>query len=80
MSNLFASEIPAGTADRGNPRVAEAERLRQEHQELKSRLNELNARVYLSPSEELERKTLQKLKLATKDRIAALTVAYSGHS
>jgi hypothetical protein len=61
-------------------RQAEAERLRREHHELKARLSELNSRVYLSPTEEVERKTLQKLKLATKDRIAALMVSYSGNS
>lgn len=59
---------------------AEAERLRREHSELKARLSELNSRLYLSPAEELERKTLQKLKLAKKDRLAALMVNYSGTS
>jgi hypothetical protein len=61
-------------------RQAEADRLRREHHELKARLSELNSRVYLSPAEEVERKTLQKLKLFTKDRIAALMVSYSGNS
>lgn len=60
--------------------LAEAERLKREHKELKARLAELNSRFYLSPAEEVERKTLQKLKLATKDRIAALEVHYSGTS
>ncbi|MCC7381774.1 MAG: YdcH family protein [Deltaproteobacteria bacterium] len=69
-------ELPAD----GQARFAEAERLRREHGELKARLSELNSRVYLSPQEELERKTLQKLKLAKKDRIAALLVSYSGNS
>ena len=59
---------------------SEAERLRREHTELKARLNELNSRLYLSPAEELERKTIQKLKLQKKDRIAALMVNYSGSS
>lgn len=58
----------------------EIERLQREHNELKSRLTELNSRVYLSPAEELERKTIQKLKLAKKDRIATLAVDYSGTS
>jgi hypothetical protein len=52
----------------------EADRLRREHTELKARLSELNSRLYLSPAEELERKQLQKLKLAKKDRLAALLV------
>ena len=59
---------------------AEAERLKREHNELKARLAELNSRLYLSPAEELERKTIQKLKLAKKDRIAAIMVDYSGNS
>jgi hypothetical protein len=59
---------------------AEAERLRREHSELKARLVELNSRLYLSPAEELEKKQLQKLKLAKKDRLAALMVSYSGTS
>lgn len=53
---------------------AEAERLKREHSELKARLNELNSRSWLSPSEEVEKKQLQKLKLAKKDRLAALMV------
>ena len=59
---------------------AETERLKREHTELKARLSELNSRLYLSPAEELERKTIQKLKLAKKDRIAALMVNYYGNS
>lgn len=58
----------------------EADRLRREHGELKVRLSELNSRLHLTPSEELERKTLQKMKLAKKDRLAALMVNYTGQS
>jgi uncharacterized protein len=59
---------------------AEAERLKREHSELKARLLELNSRAWLSPAEEVEKKQLQKLKLAKKDRLAALMVNYSGNS
>jgi hypothetical protein len=59
---------------------SEAERLKREHSELKARLAELDRRVYLSPEEEVERKQLQKLKLAKKDRLAALMVGFSGTS
>ena len=55
------------------PMMTEMERLRREHDELKARLGELNNRVYLSPVEEVEKKNLQKLKLAKKDRIATLS-------
>jgi len=41
----------------------------EEHRELEAQLNELQARPYLSTEEEFERKRLQKLKLAGKDRI-----------
>lgn len=51
---------------------AEWSRLQQEHRELKTRLSELNGRLYLSRDEELERKKIQKLKLAKKDRMAQL--------
>lgn len=52
---------------------AEVERLEREHNELKARLSELNSRLYLSPEEEIERKTIQKLKLLKKDKLAYLT-------
>lgn len=51
---------------------AEHERLRREHGELDARLDDLKRRVYLSAAEEVEKKTLQKLKLAKKDRMAEL--------
>lgn len=59
--------------------ASEVDRLRREHRELKARLSELNSRLYLSPEEEIERKQLQKLKLAKKDRLAML-VSYAGTS
>ncbi len=51
---------------------AEVSRLQEVHRELKARLSDLNSRLYLSPDEQVERKRLQKLKLATKDRIVRL--------
>jgi uncharacterized protein len=44
----------------------------QEHRRLDERLKEFDRKVYLTPDEEIERKRLQKLKLAKKDRIAQL--------
>ena len=52
------------------PRVpAELRERYEEHRELEQRLEALQQRMYLSPEEELEKKRLQKLKLAGKDRI-----------
>lgn len=42
----------------------------QEHRMLDEKLKEFDRKVYLNPDEEMERKRLQKLKLAKKDRIA----------
>ncbi len=50
----------------------ELRRLWSEHQSLERRLGELDGRPHLTPEEELERKQVQKLKLAGKDRIAGI--------
>ena len=42
----------------------------EEHRMLDGKLKEFDRKIYLSPDEEMERKRLQKLKLAKKDRIA----------
>ena len=44
----------------------------QEHRSLDEKLKELDRKVYLTPDEEIERKRLQKLKLAKKDKIAQM--------
>jgi len=44
----------------------------EEHRELDEKLKELDRKVYLLPDEEVERKRLQKLKLARKDKIAQI--------
>lgn len=41
----------------------------EEHQELERKLNEFQHKLYLSPDEEVEKKRLQKMKLAGKDKI-----------
>lgn len=48
------------------------DQLRMEHGLLERRLTEYNERVYLGVREQMERKRLQKLKLATRDRIVRL--------
>jgi len=51
-----------------NPELAE---MVARHQSLESRLEEMNRRHYLSPEDDLERKKIQKSKLAVKDKIQA---------
>lgn len=43
-----------------------------EHRALDDQLKEFDRKVYLTPDEEMERKRLQKLKLAKKDQIARM--------
>jgi uncharacterized protein YdcH (DUF465 family) len=52
----------------------ELRRLWQEHLEFEEQLEVFNKRVYLSPTEELERKTLQKKKLKGRDQIERILV------
>jgi dynactin complex subunit len=46
--------------------------LRGEHEALKERLTSMRGHRFLSPEEELEKRTLQKLKLLKKDALSAL--------
>lgn len=52
----------------------ELKRLWQEHVEFEEQLEVFNKRVYLSPAEEMERKTLQKKKLKGRDQIEKILV------
>lgn len=52
----------------------ELKKLWQEHLEFEEQLEVFNKRVYLSPTEELERKTLQKKKLKGRDQIERILV------
>jgi hypothetical protein len=51
---------------------AELRMLYQEHLELKHQLEAFRNKLYLTPEEELEKKRIQKLKLASKDRMMDL--------
>ena len=53
--------------------AGEIERLQQEHSDLEERLEALNRGVRLTPSEELEVRTLKRRKLQAKDRIQSLS-------
>jgi hypothetical protein len=55
---------------------AELKRYLDEHEEYEKKLQEFNRRIYLKPDEELEKKRLQKLKLAGRDRIEAILSKY----
>jgi len=44
----------------------------EEHRSLDEKLKELDKKSFLLPDEEIERKQLQKLKLARKDKIAQI--------
>jgi len=48
----------------------EFRKILEEHHGLDATLSEIDRKVYLTPEEELERKKLQKQKLAKKDRMA----------
>jgi uncharacterized protein YdcH (DUF465 family) len=54
----------------------ELKRHMDEHDEFERRLAELNRLLYLTPEEEVERKKIQKLKLAGRDRIEAILAKY----
>lgn len=51
---------------------ASIEKLRNEHDELKRKVKNLRERPFLSPEQQVEARTLQKMKLLKKDSIAAL--------
>ena len=46
------------------------------HRKLEFALEDFNKRIYLTSQEEIEKKKLQKLKLASKDRIYAILAKY----
>lgn len=57
-------------------RDAELRRYYEEHLELERELDRFNRKIYLTPEEEIEKKRLQKVKLAGKDRIMAILKRY----
>ena len=54
----------------------EFKKLYQEHLDLKVRVEELNKMQFLSPEQELEKKTVQKQKLKGKDRMSQIIEQY----
>lgn len=49
----------------------------EEHRDLERRLEALASQSYLSPAEQMERKQLQKRKLAGRDRIAEIVLRHA---
>jgi len=60
-------------------REPELRRYYEEHVDLERRLGIFQQKVYLSPDEELEKRRLQKLKLAGKDRIMEILSRHRSH-
>ncbi len=54
----------------------ELKQLMAQHQELGARVDELTKRPYLTTEEAMEKKRLQKLKLAGRDRIETILARY----
>jgi len=48
----------------------------EDHRKLEVALEDFNKRIYLTPQEEIEKKKLQKMKLASKDRIYTILAKY----
>ena len=60
---------------------AEFQHLEQEHRRIDRELMNFEIHVYLSPEEEFERRRLQKLKLAAKDKMTEMIKRYkTGHA
>jgi len=51
----------------------------EEHIDLERQLSTFQQKLYLTPEEEVEKKRLQKLKLAGKDKIMEILTRYRGH-
>ena len=60
-------------------RESELRRYYEEHVDLERRLGAFQQKLYLTPEEEMEKKRLQKLKLAGKDRIMEILSRYRSH-
>ncbi len=60
-------------------REPELRRYYDEHVDLERQLGAFQQKLYLTPEEELEKKRLQKLKLAGKDQIMEILSRYRSH-
>ncbi|MGQ9652987.1 MAG: YdcH family protein [Thermodesulfobacteriota bacterium] len=62
--------------ERLSPLIPELKALIEEHEALERELEKYNTRRYLTSSEEMEKKRIQKLKLMGKDRIEEILSSY----
>ena len=60
-------------------REPELRRYYDEHADLERQLGALQGKLYLTPEEEVEKKRLQKLKLAGKDKIMEILARHRDH-
>ena len=60
-------------------REPELRRYYEEHVDLERQLGAFQQKLYLTPEEEVEKKRLQKLKLAGKDKIMEILARYRPH-
>ena len=60
-------------------REPDLRRYYEEHVDLERQLGSFQTKAYLTPEEEVEKKRLQKLKLAGKDKIMEILARYRGH-
>jgi len=60
-------------------REPELRRYYEEHVDLERQLGSFQQKLYLTPEEEVEKKRLQKLKLAGKDKIMEILARHRGH-
>jgi len=60
-------------------REPELRRYYEEHVDLERQLGSFQQKLYLTPEEEVEKKRLQKLKLAGKDRIMEILARHRTH-
>ena len=60
-------------------REPDLRRYYEEHVDLERRLGAYQQKLYLTPEEEVEKKRLQKLKLAGKDKIMEILARYRAH-
>ena len=62
------------------PANAELDQLWREHLDLEAQIQQLDQRRYLTPEEQVERKRLQKIKLAGRDRIEIILASHRGQT